>query len=67
MIKIHALIASALGIGYVGKGDGTIAGMVFCIIWFLLPAGFHQSNRQVLLTLLTVIIGTSSSCEVYLN
>ena len=64
MIKIHALIASALGIGYVGKGGGTIAAVVFCIIWFLLPAGYHQSNWQVLITLLIVIIGTLSSCKV---
>lgn len=62
MIKIHALIASALGIGYVGKGGGTIAAMVFCIIWFLLPAGYDQSNWQVLVTLVIVIIGTWSSC-----
>jgi len=64
MIKIHALIASVLGIGYVGKGGGTIAAVVFCIIWFLLPAGYDQGNWQVLITLLIVIIGTWSSCMV---
>jgi len=64
MIKIHALIASALGIGYLGKGGGTIASVVFCIIWFLLPAGYNQSNWQVLITLVIVIIGTWSSCAV---
>lgn len=64
MIKVHALIASVLGIGYVGKGGGTIAAMVFCFIWFLLPAGYSQSNWQVLITLLLVIIGIWSSCAV---
>jgi len=64
MIKIHALIASVLGIGYVGKGGGTIAAVVFCIIWFLLPAGYDQNNWQILITLLIVIIGTWSSCAV---
>ncbi len=64
MIKIHALIASVLGIGYVGKGGGTLAAVVFCIIWFLLPAGYNQSNWQVLITMLIVVIGIWSSCEV---
>ena len=64
MIKIHALIASVLGIGYVGKGGGTIAAVVFCIIWFLLPAGYSQSNWQVLITVLILIIGTWSSCVI---
>jgi len=64
MIKIHVLIASVLGIGYVGKGGGTAAAVVFCIIWFLLPAGYYRGNWQVLITVLIIIIGIWSSCEV---
>lgn len=61
MMKFHTLSASVLGIGYVGKGGGTLAAMVFCIIWFLLPAGYTNGNWQVIITLLITVIGIWSS------
>ncbi len=61
MIKFHLLVASAGGIGYVGKGGGTIAAVVYCILWFFLPVGFKESYWQVLLTLVIILIGTWSS------
>ncbi|MCW3089607.1 MAG: phosphatidylglycerophosphatase [Ferruginibacter sp.] len=61
MIKFHTLVASVLGIGYVGKGGGTAAAVVYCIIWFLLPAGYEKSNWQVVITLLIIGIGIWSS------
>ncbi len=64
MIKIHSLFASVGGIGYVGKGGGTIAAVVYCIVWFLLPAGYWQSHWQVLLTVSIIFLGTWSSNEV---
>lgn len=64
MMKFHTLVASVLGIGYVGKGGGTIAAIVYCIIWFLLPAGYDSSNWQVVITLLIIIAGTWSAGEV---
>jgi phosphatidylglycerophosphatase A len=38
MIKLHKLIATVFGIGYVEKGGGTIAAAVCCIIWLLIPS-----------------------------
>ena len=64
MIKFHSLVASVLGIGYVGKGGGTIAAIVYCIIWFLLPAGYQNSGLQILTIVVIIIIGTWSSNEV---
>jgi phosphatidylglycerophosphatase A len=64
MIKIHSLFASVIGIGYVGKGGGTLAAIVFCIIWFLLPAGYEKSFWQVVITILILILGTWSAGEV---
>jgi phosphatidylglycerophosphatase A len=64
MIKIHSLVASVLGIGYVGKGGGTLAAIVFCIIWFLLPAGYEKGYWQVVITILILILGTWSAGEV---
>jgi phosphatidylglycerophosphatase A len=61
MIKFHALIASVLGIGYVGKGGGTLAAIVYCAAWFLLPAGYEYSGWQLVITGVIIIIGTWSS------
>ena len=61
MIKLHTIIASVFGIGLVGKGGGTLAAMAYCIVWFFLPANYQQSNWQVLITLLIILIGIWSS------
>ncbi|MEO6720540.1 MAG: phosphatidylglycerophosphatase A [Ferruginibacter sp.] len=64
MIKFHSLVASVLGIGYVGKGGGTVAAIIYCIVWYFLPAGYEKTNWQVLITVLIIIVGTWSSNEV---
>jgi phosphatidylglycerophosphatase A len=63
-MKFHTLVASVLGIGYIGKGGGTIAAIAYCIVWFILPAGYATSDWQVLITILIIILGTWSSNEV---
>ena len=61
MMKLHKLIATFFGIGYVGKGGGTIAASVLCIIWILLtPACNYAAYWQVLLTILVCIAGVWS-------
>lgn len=60
---LQRLIASVAGIGYV-KGGGTFAAMVYCIIWFLLPAGFSTGYWQVITTLLIIVVGVWCSNEV---
>lgn len=57
---LHQLIASVAGIGKI-KGGGTIAAVAYCIIWFLLPAGFVQSAWQVITTATILLVGTWSS------
>lgn len=34
MIKVHRLIASVFGIGYVSKGGGTLAALLCCGFWY---------------------------------
>lgn len=51
MTELHKLIATAFGIGYMGKGGGTIAAAMCCIIWLLIPAGDFTIYWQVLLTI----------------
>ncbi len=60
MIKLHKLIATVLGIGYVGKGGGTIAAVVLCILWLLMPASDNFNYWQVLITFLVCIAGVWS-------
>ena len=64
MIKFHKLVATAGGIGYIGKGGGTVAAIVCCIIWFMIPAGLHSGYRQVFFTILVCVIGIWSSNKV---
>src|SRR5215210_9298039 len=60
MIKLHKLIATVFGIGYVEKGGGTIAAAVCCIIWLLIPAGDFTNSWQVLLTIAISVLGVWS-------
>lgn len=57
MIKLHKLIATVFGIGYVGKGGGTIAAAIYSIIWLLIPAGNFIVYWQVLLTIAVSVLG----------
>ncbi len=60
MIKLHKLIATVFGIGYVGKGGGTIAAAACCILWILIPADDFTIYRQVLLTIAVSVLGVWS-------
>lgn len=60
MIKLHKLVATVFGIGYVEKGGGTIAAAVCCIIWLLIPAGDFTNSWQVLLTITISVLGVWS-------
>jgi phosphatidylglycerophosphatase A len=60
MIKLHKLIATVFGIGYVKKGGGTIAAAVCCIIWLLVPAGDVTNYWQVILTIAISALGVWS-------
>ncbi len=55
-MQLHKLIASIAGIGFI-KGGGTLASILYCIIWYLLPAGFSNSLWQLTSTLIIIIIG----------
>ena len=59
-MQLQKFIASVAGIGNL-KGGGTVAAIVYCIIWFLLPANFSNSGWQVITT--AVIVGTGVWCS----
>jgi phosphatidylglycerophosphatase A len=60
MMQLHKQVASVFGVGLI-KGGGTLASILYCITWFLLPAGYVDTYWQVAVTLLIVVIGTWSS------
>lgn len=63
-MKWYKTIASVGGIGYVGKGGGTIAAVVFCVIWLLLPANYSNNIWQIVITFFIIALGIWSSNKV---
>jgi phosphatidylglycerophosphatase A len=57
----HKLISTSLGIGYIGKGAGTVAAVACCICWYLAWAGGDQLILSLLLTLIVTCLGVWSS------
>lgn len=56
-MKWYKIIATVFGIGYMGKGGGTVAALFYCLIWLLLPASYSVTIWQVVITLLIIAIG----------
>lgn len=68
MIRFHQLISTSLGIGYIGKGAGTVAAVVTAFCWYMLQAGeISNISMQWGITLLFVVLGTWSASEVEKN
>lgn len=57
----HKVVATFFGIGYIGKGGGTVAATFTCIIWMMLPAGIFTHYWQVISTLFICGLGVWSS------
>lgn len=60
MIKLHKVIATFFGIGYIGKGGGTVAAIVLCVIWILIPSTYTTALSQVIITILVCILAVWS-------
>ena len=62
MPRIHQLISTCLGIGYIPKGGGTVAAVACCIAWyFAWTNGNEHFWTPVLVTLAILAIGVWSS------
>ncbi|MCC9138602.1 phosphatidylglycerophosphatase A [Pontibacter silvestris] len=66
MIKVHKLVSTSLGIGYVGKGGGTVAAVATCLCWFLInrAGGGQLVLWQLIITVLLTSLGVWSANEV---
>lgn len=62
-MNIHKWIGSCLGIGYI-KGGGTIAAVVTCIAWWLVPIIVNSNIWLIVVTIAVIIIGIWSSSVV---
>lgn len=60
MSQLHKVIATSLGIGYVGKGGGTVAAVVACVCWYFwhtvyLPNYWLTAGVTLVITIIGVI------------
>jgi phosphatidylglycerophosphatase A len=60
----HKLAATVFGIGYLGKGVGTIAAFFGCVCWYLLFKNDPAIPYAILLTLLVTALGVWSGNKV---
>jgi phosphatidylglycerophosphatase A len=57
-MRFFKLAATSLGIGYIGKGAGTVAALACCICWYLAWAGnFPPAIPSVLITVFILVLG----------
>lgn len=61
MIKIYKIIATFFGIGFIKKGGGTVAAVVYCILWF---CSLRFSTLLPVLLIIILITGIWSATEV---
>jgi phosphatidylglycerophosphatase A len=64
MITLYRLISSCLGVGYIQKGSGTVAALLWCVCWYFM---FRNDNRvfwQILITILITAVGIFSATKV---
>src|SRR6201996_1506727 len=60
----HKLSATALGIGYIGKGAGTAAAIACCICWYLAWHGNYPAMLSVFITIAITVLGVWSGNKV---
>jgi phosphatidylglycerophosphatase A len=53
MMSFAKLIATFFGIGYIEKGAGTIAALLFCVIWYF--SGFYHLGVVLQLAFILII------------
>ncbi|MFY7898565.1 MAG: phosphatidylglycerophosphatase A [Chitinophagaceae bacterium] len=60
MLKLHQVLASCIGIGYL-KGGGTIAALVTCLLWlFCLP---EHTNNNITLAITFLVTAYGIYCS----
>lgn len=61
----HKYFSTGLGIGYIGKGAGTVSAGAACFLWYIFQAGFIlPSAFSIWITLLITVLGIWTAGEV---
>lgn len=61
----HKIISTGLGIGYIGKGGGTVAAVFACICWYVFQTGdVYPSVWALPITIILTILGIVSGNKV---
>jgi len=61
----HKIVSTGLGIGYIGKGAGTVAAVLTCFIWYIFQSGyFNDFYFSAIFTLVITGLGIWSANEV---
>lgn len=60
----HKIFSTGLGIGYIGKGAGTVAAVACCICWYFLQLNGPQNIAALAITLVITLVGIWSSAVV---
>ena len=60
-MRFHRIFSSCLGIGYMGKGGGTVASVFCCLIWHLTRAGEWSDWAQGLVVGGFLVLGIWSA------
>jgi phosphatidylglycerophosphatase A len=61
-MQFHKIISTCLGIGYIGKGAGTVAAIAICIAWYFAWAGgFPPLYVSLFITIAITLVGVWSS------
>lgn len=66
MLKLHKLVSTSLGIGYIGKGGGTVAAVAVCLCLYAVQSagGGQLVGWLPMVSLLLTLLGTWSASEV---
>jgi phosphatidylglycerophosphatase A len=57
----HKLTSTSLGIGYIGKGAGTVAAVACSVCWYLAYRNGYQPVPSLIITLAITLLGIWSS------
>jgi phosphatidylglycerophosphatase A len=61
-MQFHKITSTCLGIGYIGKGAGTVAAIATCIVWYIAWAGgFPPFYFSLIITVAITLLGVWSS------
>jgi len=64
MMIFHRLVSTSLGIGYIGRGAGTVAALVCCFCWWRIMVDEHNHLLSIIVTSTIILVGIWSSGEV---